>query len=464
MKKKIFNLIILSLYPASDFIAVILAILSSYNLYRLLDIGKQVYYEKSDIISLSLITALATVIIMLILGAYKKASSVLNVEEIKNVIKGISITFALFGMMVIFLKWTPSRYVLVSSYIISLMFIVAERTILYHILPSSTLLRGFYKRILIYGVGELGQALYRSIANSPKLGISPIGFIDDKPDRQNIICYQNGFNSSNSISVLGNRKDIKQLKNDLNIDEIYVAISNIDYSSLVNILDYLKSEKIKASFVPNLHKIVMHKVKIDKIGQIPLIKEDDDFKNSYLRIKRYTDLLFAVILLCLLWPLYIVIALAIKIDSKGPVFFKQDRVGKDGKIFQIYKFRSMFVDIDPYSTKPIFQHDPRITRVGRLLRKTSFDELAQIINVLKGNMVLVGPRPEMPFIVAEYNDVHKERLKTLPGITGLWQLSGDRKKPIHENMDYDLYYIRNASFFLDLAILIETLIFAFKGI
>ena len=464
MKKKIFNLIISSIYPASDFISVTLAILFSYNLYRLIGIGKQVYYEKMDIIALGLITALVTVIIMQIIGAYKKVSSVLNVEEIKNAIKGISIAFALFTMMVVFLKWNPSRYVLVSSYIISLIFIVAERTVLYHILPSSTLLRGFYKRILIYGVGELGQALYRSIVNSPKLGISPIGFIDDKPDRQNIFCYQSGFDSSNGISVLGTRKDIKQLKNDYNIDEVYVAISNIDHSSLVNILDYLKSEKIKTSFVPNLYKIVMHKVKIDKIGQIPLIKEEDDFKNSYLRIKRYIDLLFAVILLCLLWPLYIVIALAIKIDSKGPVFFKHERVGKDGKIFQIYKFRSMFVDTDSYSTKPIFQHDPRITRVGRLLRKISFDELAQIINVLKKEMFLVGPRPEMPFIVSEYNEIHKERLKVLPGITGLWQLSDDRKKPIHENMDYDLYYIRNASFFLDVAILMETLIFAFKGI
>ncbi len=98
------------------------------------------------------------------------------------------------------------------------------------------------------------------------------------------------------------------------------------------------------------------------------------------------------------------------------------------------------------------------------MRKTSLDELPQIINVLKGEMSFVGPRPEMPFIVEEYNGIHKERLKVLPGITGLWQLSGDRKRPIHENMDYDLYYIKNISFFLDVAILIETLVFAFRGI
>ena len=128
----------------------------------------------------------------------------------------------------------------------------------------------------------------------------------------------------------------------------------------------------------------------------------------------------SVVLLFLLLPVISIIALAIKTDSKGPVFFRQDRVGKDGRIFQIYKFRSMLTDADPYSVNPSDQNDPRITRTGRFLRKTSLDELPQIINVLKGDMSFVGPRPEMPFIVAEYDEIHKERLKVLPGITGLW--------------------------------------------
>jgi len=464
MKTQIYKLLILFLYPTLDFIALTLAILSAYSLYRFLGIGKQAYYAKVDIIAISLLTAFVTVIIMVILRAYKRVSSVLNAEEIKNVVKGISITFMLFAVVVVFIKWTPSRYVLLFSYILSLLFVVAERTILYHTLPSFSLLRSLHKRVLIYGAGELGQALYRSIVNSPKLGIIPVGFVDDNPDRQGMVCYQSGFNSSNGVSVLGTGKSIRRLKEEFHIDEVYMAISNIDHSTLVNILDYLKSEKIKASFVPNLYKVFVHKVKINKIGQIPLVEEYEDFDHFYLRVKRYFDLFLAAILLCLSWPLFAIISLAIKIDSKGPVFFKQKRVGKDGKIFQICKFRGMFVDTDSYSTKPIFHRDPRITRVGRLIRKLSLDELPQVINVLKGDMSFVGPRPEMPFIVAEYNEIHKERLKVLPGITGLWQLSGDRKKAIHENMDYDLYYIRNASLFLDVAILIETFIFAFRGI
>jgi lipopolysaccharide/colanic/teichoic acid biosynthesis glycosyltransferase len=137
------------------------------------------------------------------------------------------------------------------------------------------------------------------------------------------------------------------------------------------------------------------------------------------------DLFISLILLCLSWPLFLAIASAIKIDSKGPIFFRHERVGKDGKVFQIYKFRTMVVDTDPYVVNPLDQSDPRITRAGRFLRKTSLDELPQVINV-KGEMSFVGPRPEMQFIVEEYNEIHKERLKILPGVTGLWQLSGDR--------------------------------------
>lgn len=119
---------------------------------------------------------------------------------------------------------------------------------------------------------------------------------------------------------------------------------------------------------------------------------------------------------------------------------------------------------EPYAVNPINKNDARVTRVGKFLRKTGLDEFPQIFNVLKGNMSFVGPRPEMPFIVDSYNEIHRERLKVLPGITGLWQLSANRIDAIHENMDYDLFYIRNMSFSLDIAILIETLIFGFNGI
>jgi exopolysaccharide biosynthesis polyprenyl glycosylphosphotransferase len=292
-----------------------------------------------------------------------------------------------------------------------------------------------------------------------------VGFIDDDPYKQHKIFYRSGFNSSDSLHVLGTRKDIPRLRKELDIDEIYVAISNNPHEALSNILDFLKKENIKAAFVPHLSKIFIHKLRISQIGQIPLVQEiEDELKTPYLYIKPYVDFFLSAIGLILFSPVFLIGAIGIKIDSDGPIFFTHDRVGKGGKIFKMYKFRTMFSDTDPYAVNPLEKNDPRITRLGVYLRKTSFDELPQIFNIIKGDMSFVGPRPEMPFIAAEYNELHRERLKVLPGITGLWQLSGDRKKAIHENMDYDLYYIRNMSFFLDIAILIETFVFAFRGI
>ena len=463
MKKALHNLIFL-IYPVIDFIVLAFAILFSYKLYWMMGIGKHVYYEGFHIIPVSVVFALITVVIMQIFGVYKNESSLLNMEEIKNVIKGISLSFLLLGVILVFGQINVSRYVLILSYIFSLTFVVAEKMVFYHISPFTKFLKGFHKKVLIYGAGELGRALFREIANSPKLRIDPIGFIDDDPNKSNYVCYQSGFNSTDSIRVLGTREDIERLKEAYDVDEVYVAISNINNEKLIEILDDLKERNIKASFVPNLYKVFVHNVRIDKIGEIPVVFEEEEIEPLYLRFKRYLDLLLALALLILLLPLFLIVTIAIKMESKGSAIFIHDRVGKGGSIFKLYKFRTMYNDTNPYAVNPIDQDDPRITKVGRFLRKTSLDEIPQIFNILKGEMSFVGPRPEMPFIVEQYNELHKERLKVTPGITGLWQLSGDRKKAIHENMDYDLYYKKHVSFFLDLAILIETLIFAFRGI
>jgi lipopolysaccharide/colanic/teichoic acid biosynthesis glycosyltransferase len=172
----------------------------------------------------------------------------------------------------------------------------------------------------------------------------------------------------------------------------------------------------------------------------------------------------ALILLVCTLPICAVLSILIRLDSKGSVIFHQTRVGRGGKLFELYKFRSMHVDVPKFGLHPADIHDPRITRVGRWLRRTSLDELPQLFNVLKGDMSLVGPRPEMPFIVELYNARHRQRLTVMPGLTGIWQLSADRAFLIHENIQYDLYYIRHRNLFMDLAILLHTVMFAAKGV
>lgn len=214
------------------------------------------------------------------------------------------------------------------------------------------------------------------------------------------------------------------------------------------------------------------------------------FVESYVRVsltvrlalKRVLDVSFAAILLLFHLPVLAVAAAAIRVDSRGPVLFTQARVGMNrrreqrrfsgadrrghdtfGSVFSMYKFRTMRVDAPPYAVSPQDAEDQRITRVGRFMRRTCLDELPQLINVIRGEMSFVGPRPEMPFIVSQYNEMHRRRLLVRPGITGLWQIEGPRDRPIHEAIEWDITYIENWSLRLDFVILLRTLAFVIRA-
>ena len=183
-------------------------------------------------------------------------------------------------------------------------------------------------------------------------------------------------------------------------------------------------------------------------------------------IKRIFDIVFSMAVLILLSPLYAIITLLVRLDSDGPIIFKQTRVGKDSKYFTIYKFRSMQPnsDPDPENYQPISLDDQRITRLGKFLRATCLDELPKFFNVLKGDMSIVGPRPEIGFVVDEYDAIQRKRLLVKPGITGIWQLMADKSRPIHENIHFDLCYIENMSLSLDLEIAAKTVLLVFRGL
>lgn len=184
-------------------------------------------------------------------------------------------------------------------------------------------------------------------------------------------------------------------------------------------------------------------------------------------VKRAFDFTVALIVLILILPVLLMLAIAIRLDSEGPVFFKQVRIGENGKPFKMYKFRSMVVNAEKLQTQinqtdidgntiHKMRNDPRVTRIGRIIRKTSLDELPQFINVLRGDMSLVGPRPELPWLVEEYEPWQRQRFAVPQGITGWWQVNGRSDKPCHLNTDQDIYYIQNYSFLLDIKILLMT--------
>ena len=354
-----------------DFATIAFSIMASYKIYRVLELGKQVFYPKLGIIPLSLLLSLIVVFILFLLGAYKNESSLLNVSEIKSVVKGISLGFLLLAALLVFTRIQLSRYVLAFSYIGALLLVVIARSVLYHFLPLAKGARGWNRRILIYGAGELGAALFRAIANSPRLGVLPIGFIDDDPKKADTIHRSSGFSSTAyALPVLGVGDDIGALIKQYRIDEVCLAISNIGNETCIKILERLKKENVKASFVPNLYKVFVHRVNIKHIGQIPIVEEyKGDIGKVYLTLKRCSDILMAVILMILLFPVFLVVSVAVKLDSRGPVFFKQKRVGLNGGLFEIFKFRSMTTESDPYAVNPTKEGDARVTRVGRLPSK-----------------------------------------------------------------------------------------------
>ena len=186
-------------------------------------------------------------------------------------------------------------------------------------------------------------------------------------------------------------------------------------------------------------------------------------KSQYFTVKRIIDIALSSIFLLIAIPFFIIIPFLIKIDSQGKVFIIQKRIGFKGKEFYIYKFRTMKKYVDLYKISPTNNFDSRITKFGRFLRRTSLDEIPQLYNVLKGEMSLVGPRPEMPFIVLKYSNNEKKRLSVKPGLTGLWQIKARKDIPLYKNLDYDFEYINNQSVLLDLKILLKTIPALIKG-
>lgn len=185
--------------------------------------------------------------------------------------------------------------------------------------------------------------------------------------------------------------------------------------------------------------------------------------SQYLIKKRILDIVLSIIALIITAPFFIIIPILIKIDSNGKAFIKQKRIGLNGKEFYIYKFRTMKSNVNLYEISPTNDLDFRITRFGKLLRRSSLDEIPQIYNVIKGNMSLVGPRPEMPFLVERYSDKEKSRLLVKPGLTGLWQIKAEKNIPLYKNLKYDFEYINNQSLLLDLKIIIKTIPALIKG-
>jgi exopolysaccharide biosynthesis polyprenyl glycosylphosphotransferase len=316
---------------------------------------------------------------------------------------------------------------------------------------------------LIYGAGDTGRQMADRLLRNPQYGLLPVGFIDDgEAPAENRVCF--GPGRKRCLEFLGGADRLVYTMKSRGISVLLVAIPRLSSEDLADIQEKCRDSQLLCYHVPLFSAGPLRRFSITFIGDMPLVCERAPSASLLSRFaKRAFDLAVSGLLLILFSPLFLAVAIAIRLASPGPVFFVQQRAGRFGLNFGMVKFRSMHISAPAYAEKPGSAVDPRIFPLGRLLRKTSMDELPQLWNVFKGEMSLVGPRPEMPQVVEKYNAVHRERFAVLPGMTGLWQVSADRNLPIHENVDYDLYYVYNQSLLLDLVILGRTVFAMFSG-
>ena len=447
-----------------DFLAAAMGLIGAYAVYHILGLGKDVVYTPLIVAQVALAFALVFVVLLDREGVYRKGSGMLRISETERTLRVSTQSFLLLFPIAIFSAHLISRWVLIFGILLVPAVVVFEKQLLFSIVRQLHKRGRGVRTAIIYGAGFTGKRVFSALLRSRKLGINPVVFVDDDEALAGENIYALSYHREQRAPVIPGPVTAELIKS-FEAEMVVVAVPSLGQDKLYAIAAEAKKAGVMLAFVPS-HTIYedtwVNYVDID--GIMLATASPPETMYLYDMAKRGLDLLLGVTALVMLSPLLALLALAVKWDSEGPIVFKQQRVGKNGRLFEIYKFRSMRTDAPTYEFSPTSGTDWRITRMGRILRRTSLDELPQILNVIKGDMSLVGPRPEMPFIVKMYGPRERLRLCVLPGITGLWQLSADRAFLIHDNPQYDLYYIRNRGFFMDVAILLHTLAFAIKGI
>jgi len=323
-------------------------------------------------------------------------------------------------------------------------------------------------RVLIVGAGSLGREITGSLQVHSWMGLKVVGYLDDDEDKRG--------QEYEDAPVLGTLSDALNVVMAHGVTDVVFALPLRAHREMANLVAELDRLPVNIKVAPDLGPLVVYRVTVETLGGIPVIGLKEPVIQPYQRaVKRAVDIVFSVIVLAVTMPFWAAIAAAIKLGSPGPVVFSQQRIGEGGKPFTMHKFRTMFEGAEKLERAMVEEalqnhgkhfkepSDPRVTRFGRLLRRTSLDELPQFWNVLKGDMSLVGPRPELPVMVEHYEPWQRKRFGVPQGITGWWQIHARSDKPMYFHTEDDLYYIRNYSLLLDIRILLATALTVIRG-
>jgi exopolysaccharide biosynthesis polyprenyl glycosylphosphotransferase len=394
-------------------------------------------------------------------GLYQLRRGVSGVDEFSKLVKATGIAYLLIlGWSFFYRQDSYSRVLFVLAWALTLLFSLLGRALLRRIQVALRRRGVGITRVAIVGFTQTAKLVAEQIQRHPGMGYRFVGVISEEPFTGQ---------SWEGMPCLGELSHLTELAQPDRVDEIIFALPAVKHQLLEELLMQQATGSMRYKIVSDLFGIITNPMQVDEIYGIPLFTlKESPLRNLSARMtKRAFDLALAIPGMLLLAPLFAVLAALVKLSSPGPVFFRQERVGRGNRAFTMYKFRSMRVDAES-GTGPVWasKDDPRRTKLGAFLRRTSLDELPQLINVIRGEMSLIGPRPERAHFVDQFKAAiphYLERHQVKAGITGWAQVNGLRgNTPIEERTKYDLWYVENWSLLLDLKILIRTILEVFQ--
>lgn len=400
---------------------------------------------------------------------YRTKRGMPTIDVVLSIISSITLSATLFLVITFFLRpvregvvVSYSRAMFVAFWVLNILLILIFR------LSTRSATRYFRKRgynqrhILIVGAGELGQVFAEKVRANPEMGLRIVGYVDDSQEKQG--------NVIDGISVLGTLDDVPDIIRREGIEQVYAALPMAAHRRIFHLLSQIQNECVDIRIIPDILQYITLRAGFINMDGIPVINlTETPLSGANVLIKRCFDLVVATVSLIVFSPLMLFTAIFVKLSSPGPVLYRQTRLGLDLKTFDIFKFRSMYIN-EPgeVGTGWTRRNDPRITPFGRFLRRWNIDELPQLINVIRGDMSLVGPRPEQPAFVDEFREKYPRymiRHKVKSGITGWAQVHGYRgDTSIKKRLEYDMQYIENWSLSLDIKILVMTAVQTYKDV
>jgi len=422
------------------------------------------YQLESDYFFYSIIFIISAVLLFLMYRLYNWDYIYKGSGYYSRIIKGLIINIIVIIIAgYLFELFTFSRKWILLLLVFSVLFILTSRLIIELVTVRLIKRLNIRSRTVVVGVGENANRIEDSFRKYSMEGDTILGYVDKKSRILKNKKYSRQFN------ILGYLNDLEDVIHKNEIQRVIISSPEFKYNEMLEILEKIKGIDISVLIFPGFFEFSVKRMNMREIAGIPLMQVSNiGFFGFNLFLKNTIDYVLGSIMFLFFIPVYLVVGSAIKINSSGPIFYKQRRYTKDCRVFYMYKFRSMFMNADSRLREleryneadgPLFKikGDPRITKVGRFIRKFSIDELPQIINVLKGEMSLVGPRPPLPSEVEKYDEWEMKRMNVKQGVTGLWQISGRSELSFEEMARLDLYYIQNWSIEMDIKVLLKTI-------